>query len=394
MIIWMFPFLLEKSKKEKGERYQKNSGISGENMRLQVFKNQFGKKDVKYKRTNICVVIILIVVLVLSCVYLKHSVSEKNSKAAASGEEAVVKYSCISKPESKKKIYVILKNYHGDYWKTVIKAIKKATKEIDASVYLGGIDNETDISGQIALMNEAMEQGADGILLAPANSTEMADSCAKARKDNIPVVLIDSAINSIEFDACYMTDNMEAGKMAAKAMLELLKKQRNSVVKPLEVGILLSTDTSQAMVNRISGFLEYWANYAPRRWTVAKDIFFNGGDVEKAQLDASELLQKNKKLKGLFGCNNTSTIGITNTILKKKRTDIVMVGFDLAEETKQFIQNPDYQGVSLMQRQYQMAYEGAKALDLLIKGEKLEKKYFDTGIVLITSEYLTEKGTS
>ena len=111
-------------------------------------------------------------------------------------------------------------------------------------------------------------------------------------------------------------------------------------------------------------------------------------------MDASELLQKNKKLKGLFGCNNTSTIGITNTILKKKRTDIVMVGFDLAEETKQFIQNPDYQGVSLMQRQYQMAYEGAKALDLLIKGEKLEKKYFDTGIVLITSEYLTEKGTS
>ena len=243
-------------------------------------------------------------------------------------------------------------------------------------------------------MNEAMEQGADGILLAPANSTEMADSCAKARKDNIPVVLIDSAINSIEFDACYMTDNMEAGKMAAKAMLELLKKQRNSVVKPLEVGILLSTDTSQAMVNRISGFLEYWANYAPRCWTVTKDIFFNGGDVEKAQLDASELLKKNKKLKGLFGCNNTSTIGITNTILKKKRTDIVMVGFDLAEETKQFIQNPDYQGVSLMQRQYQMAYEGAKALDLLIKGEKLEKKYFDTGILLITSEYLTEKGTS
>ena len=28
-------------------------------------------------------------------------------------ESAVVEYSCISHPESEKKIYVILKNYHG-----------------------------------------------------------------------------------------------------------------------------------------------------------------------------------------------------------------------------------------------------------------------------------------
>lgn len=40
-------------------------------------------------------------------------------------------------------------------------------KEIDAGVYLGGIDNETDIDGQISLMEKAVKEGADGILLAP-----------------------------------------------------------------------------------------------------------------------------------------------------------------------------------------------------------------------------------
>lgn len=310
------------------------------------------------------------------------------------GESAMVEYTCISKPESEKKIYVILKNYHGDYWKKVIEGISKAARKIDAAVYLGGIDNETDISGQIDLVNEAVKKGADGIMLAPASSMELIDSCEKVRESNIPLVLIDSSINSTEFDACYMTDNMEAGKMAAKEMLDMLKEQGNSSLEPLEVGIMLSSDTSQAMVNRISGFLEYWTNYAPSQWGIAKEIYLNGGDVRKAQSDASKLLKKNENIKGIFGCNNTSTIGITNTLLKEKRTDIAMVGFDMAEETKQIIQNTDYHAVSLLQKQDQMGYLGMQLLDSLIKGENSEQKYFDTGVIMIDSDYLMEKGVS
>ena len=333
----------------------------------------------------------LIVLFLLSGCSKTSRYSETDT---ASGESAIVEYTCISKPESEKKIYVILKNYHGDYWKKVIEGISKAAKEIDAAVYLGGIDNETDISGQIALMNEAMKKGADGILLAPANSTALVNSCKKVRDRKIPVVLIDSSINSTEFDACYMTDNMDAGKMAAKEMLDMLKKQGNSSLEPLEVGILLSSDTSQAMVNRISGFLDYWTNYAPTQWEVTKDIFLNGGDVQKAQSDAARLLRENKNIKGILGCNNTSTVGIANTLLEEQRKDIVMVGFDLADETKQIIQSPDYQGVSLLQKQEQMGYLGMHSLDSFIKGEKSEQKYFDTGIVMIDSDYLMEKGVS
>ena len=42
---------------------------------------------------------------------------------ASTKESAIVDYTCFSNPESQKKIYVILKNYHGDYWKKVIKGI-------------------------------------------------------------------------------------------------------------------------------------------------------------------------------------------------------------------------------------------------------------------------------
>ena len=239
-----------------------------------------------------------------------------------------------------------------------------------------------------------MKEGADGILLAPANSNSLVDSCEKVRKKKIPVVLIDSSINSTEFDVCYMTDNIDAGEMAAKEMLTMLHDAGNSPQEPLAVGILLSSDASQAMVNRVSGFLDYWAKYAPTKWEITKDIALNGGDVEKAESDAAKLLKKNENIKEIYGCNNTSTVGIAKTLTKQKRTDIVMVGFDMAEETKQFIKDPDYRRVSLMQKQDQMGYLGIGTLNSLINGKKSEPKYFDTGVIMIDSDYLMEKGVS
>lgn len=250
--------------------------------------------------------------------------SSKANMEEAAEQPAVVDYTCISNPESDKQIYVILKNYHGAYWEKVIDGITEAAKKLDEAVYLGGIDNETDISGQIDLMNQAIEQGADGILLAPADSNSLADSCQKVREKDIPVVLIDSSINSSEFDACYMTDNIDAGEMAAKEMLEMLYDAGNSPTDPLEVGIQLSSDSSQAMVNRVSGFLNFWAGNAPEQWEIVQDIRVNGGDTKKAQSDAAVLLRENADIKGFFGCNNTSTVGIVNTLFEEERTDVVL----------------------------------------------------------------------
>ena len=305
-------------------------------------------------------------------------------------ESAVVDYTCIANEGSQEKIYVILKNYHGDYWKKVIQGVTEAAEQIDEAVYLGGIDNETDVSGQISLIEKAQQQGADGILLAPANSNALVESCQKIKDQNISLVLIDSSINSDAYDACYMTGNMEAGQIAAREMLAMLSEQGNTDKDSLEVGILLSSDSSQAMVNRVSGFLEYWAKYAPEKWTINQDIRLNGGDMENAQADVSELLRNNRQIKGLYGCNNTSTKGIAAVLMRAARKDIVMAGFDLAEETASLIRDPDYHGITLLQKQDQMAYKGMLSLDQQIRGEKPEQKYIDTGVLLVDRDYLLE----
>ena len=96
-----------------------------------------------------------------------------------------------------------------------------------------------------------------------------------------------------------------------------------------------------------------------------------------------------KNLKGIFGCNNTSTIGIASELLEENRKDIVLVGFDMADITVQIIQNPDYFAGTLMQRQDQMGYLGLTALYDFVSGSRYEQKYFDTGVVLIDADYLS-----
>ena len=335
--------------------------------------------------------LLALMVMVSGCTLPGNSGQDTGTQAAAdTGESAVVDYTCIANEGSQEKIYVILKNYHGDYWKKVIQGVTEAAEQIDEAVYLGGINNETDVSGQISLIEKAQQQGADGILLAPANSNALVESCQEIKNQNISLVLIDSSINSDAYDTCYMTGNMEAGQIAAREMLSMLSDQGNTDQDSLEVGILLSSDSSQAMVNRVSGFLEYWAKYAPEKWTINQDIRLNGGDMENAQVDVSELLRNNRHIKGLYGCNNTSTKGIAAVLMRAARKDIVMAGFDLAEETASLIRDPDYHGITLLQKQEQMAYKGMLSLAQQIRGEKPEQKYIDTGVLLVDRDYLLE----
>ena len=133
---------------------------------------------------------LLAVMIIVGGCALRGNSGQDTSSPADTGKSAVVDYTCIANEGSQEKIYVILKNYHGDYWKKVIQGVTEAAEQIDEAVYLGGIDNETDVSGQISLIEKAQQQGADGILLAPANSNALVESCQKIKNQNISLVLI------------------------------------------------------------------------------------------------------------------------------------------------------------------------------------------------------------
>ncbi len=289
--------------------------------------------------------------------------------------------------QGQKNIYVILKVMTSQYWQDIVKGIAEAGKELDCNVYVGGPAGEGDWEGQEKLIDEAVnEHKADAFVIAPANSSMLIDKISGIYKSGTPVVLVDTIINSEDFDTCFMTDNLQAGEYAAKEMLRHLTESGLSKEEPASIAMQIGSTSSQTIIDRIAGFNQYWAVNAPGNWKVLDEVKINDGDKQKAKQNCIDFLEAYPDIKGFFGCNNSSTVGFVNGIKEKNRNDLVLVGFDYADETAELVASDEYRAATMVQNQYDMGYKGLKEAVDAANGIRSEYKFVDTGIVVINRD--------
>lgn len=280
-------------------------------------------------------------------------------------------------------IYVIVKVKDSQYWQKVQDGTAAAGREAGANIYVGGTESENDISGQTSLLETALEKKADAVLIAPLDSEAMADSIKEAYSKDIPIVLIDTIINSNDYDVCYMTDNMDAGKMAAREMLRLLKESGLTVKEDAKVAIQVGVVHSQSIIDRLAGFNAYWAVNAPDRWEVLEAVESDNGDKERAKEVTEKILKENQDIQGIYCTNDISTSGAASELLRQGREDVVLAGFDYSNEMAALLNAEENYGVTVVQQQYQMGYQGVKAAMEILAGEKPERKFVDTGVFIV-----------
>ena len=288
-------------------------------------------------------------------------------------------------------VYVVLKVLTSQYWQDIVHGITDAGNDCNVNVYIGAAKGEGDWEVQEALMEEAAYRGADAIILAPGSSS-MLTSCARdIRKKGIPVILVDTILNDTDsFDSCYMTDNLQAGELAAEEMILLLKESGLSESEPASIAVQITSVSSQTVIDRLAGFSQYWSANAPKSWVILDNVGLNNGDSQVAKQNCIDVLEAYPNIKGVFGCNNSSTVGFANGLTEANRTDVILVGFDYADETAHLVASPDWCAATVVQSQYNMGYDGLITAIQIIKGEAAEYKFVDTGALVIDeNNYLT-----
>lgn len=327
------------------------------------------------KKTGITILITGMILGLAGCGVSSESESTKESLQTftAAGE---IK-------EEQPDIYVITKVRESQYWEKIQQGAVKAGEETGCNVYVASGNSEADVQGQISLLKTAADSGADAVLIAPNDSEALADPVKAVRDKGIPIVLVDTIINTDDFDICYMTDNMEAGKMAAKEMLALLKQAGASENEKAGVAIQVGSVHSQTVIDRLAGFNAYWAVNAPAKWKILDDIKCSDGEVEKAKKMAGMVLDDYPELRGIYGCSDIPTVGIATELQSRGRNDVVMVGFDYSDVTAELVASNDYLGATMIQQQFQMGYQGLKSALDLINGRIPEKKFVDTGVFIV-----------
>lgn len=286
-----------------------------------------------------------------------------------------------------KTIYVIVKVLGNQYWSVLQAGAEQAGKDLGCNVVVVGTALESDIEGQLTLLQNAVSAQADGIVIAPLDSVSLDAPITEAYNSGTPVVLVDTIIKSDNYSAALMTNNVEAGKTAAEEMLRRLKERGVSETEEAAIAIQIGSTGSQTITDRVNGFKEEWAANAPAAWTILdNDIKVNDGDISKAVGFCQDFLTTYPNIKGMFGPNNGSTVGFVTGLTEAKRTDVTMIGFDFSSEIETMIRSGEYDVASVVQRQYYMGYDGVKTALDLSNGGTVAEKTIDTGVLLVSSD--------
>ncbi|MCE7040688.1 substrate-binding domain-containing protein [Dyadobacter sp. CY312] len=237
------------------------------------------------------------------------------------------------------------------YWEAPLKGIEKAEKElrqygINITRYIFTPHDEHSFN---AKANEATRENPDGVLIAPIFYKEALPFFKNWKSLNIPYVLFNTQIESVE-PLCYIgQDSYRSGSLAAKILSFGLPEPCTLLVLHINEDI----PNSAHLITKEEGFRNFFKQNgrAERYKVVSKDINFYEGGVIDGHLDA--IIKKESGIAAIY-VTNSKAFEVAAYLEKLGRKDIKLIGYDLLapnldylnKETIHFLinQNPLGQG--------------------------------------------------
>ncbi len=272
-------------------------------------------------------------------------------------------------PAQAQEVYIplISKGFQHQFWQAVKAGADQAGKDYKVKVSFEGPETEAMVDKQIDMLSAALAKKPQAIGFAALDSKAAIPLLKKAQAAKIPVVAFDSGVDSDIPVTTATTDNRAAAALAADKMADLIGKEG-------EIAVVAHDQTSRTGIDRRDGFLERIKSTYPKIKVVS--VQYGGGDQLKSTEVTKSILQAYPKLKGVFGTNEGSAIGVVNGVKEMKRK-IIIIGYDSGKQQKDAIREGVMAG-AITQNPVGIGYKTVEAAVKAIKGEKLPK-IIDTG---------------
>jgi len=282
-------------------------------------------------------------------------------------------------------IPVIVRDITSSYWQTVLAGARKAKTELGINVPEFGVQSESDINGQIALLENAVSSGATAVVIAPIEYTALGGPIDQAA-GALPVVGIDSPANSKAFASFLTTDNEQGGRLAADGLAAAIASANGGKVEG-DVALIVANAGSGSDEARARGFREELSTKYPKL-KLYSDKVADGQPTTGLNM-TTDLLVAKPDLKGIFVTNLQMSQGAGQSIAENNYQDkVALIGFDSDDKTVGFLAGGVIDGL-IVQDPFRMGYDGVKAAYAASKDEHVEKNV-DTGANLITTANMGE----
>ena len=120
-----------------------------------------------------------------------------------------------------KKIEIIVKDTTSFYWQIVLAGARKAGKDLNVKVPELGAQSESDITGQISILENAVAGNPAAVVISPTQFAALGKPIDAAAK-KVKIIGIDSAADSKAFTSFLTTDNVAGGRITHPAVAEAL----------------------------------------------------------------------------------------------------------------------------------------------------------------------------
>ena len=217
---------------------------------------------------------------------------------------------------------MIPKSVGLDYWSKVHAGAQCAASQMPGvKVTWNGVTDETDVVGQLNLLNNYIAQGVNGLVYAATDATAMTQVSTGAAKAGIKVVSIDSGTTPQPKNVPLLaTDNIAGAKLAAAQLAKAIGPAGG------KVAIIAFHAGSQTNDQRVQGFEAGLKKYKKLHLVGTQ---YSQNDYNTALTVTANVLTANPDLKGVFAANEASDVGAVQAIrLAHRAGKVKVVGWD------------------------------------------------------------------
>jgi ribose transport system substrate-binding protein len=301
-----------------------------------------------------------------------------NRFVVAAGIVAGFAFGAPAVAQTKPTIPVIVKATTSVYWQTVLAGARKAGQDLGVDVTELGAQSESDIAGQISILQKAVASNPAAIVIAPAQFAALGKPIDEAAK-KVKIIGIDSAADTKTWTSLVATDEVQAGRIAADALANAITKTYADTEG--NVAIITASPGAASPDQSAKGFKEQVAKKY-RALSVLPDKVADAQEATGLSI-MKELTAADRNLRGVFVSNIVVAEGASQVIYNKSSGDKVnYVVFGSDDKLVKSLQDSTIAAL-VVPDPFRIGYDGVKTALAASKGEKVPAS-IDTGVNLIT----------
>lgn len=275
------------------------------------------------------------------------------------------------------KVTVVLKTLSSQYWKFVEAGAKQAFEDLGVNGTIVGPPAEDKVVDQINMIEDALSLGTDALVVSPSQPPTTVPVLEKFKKNNVPVIIIDTDVEWDDKETFIGAENYEVGQKGGEFLASILNEGD-------EVALLRGDLGNPTTDSRIQGAKDYLEEHG---FVIGADQPANS-DRSKGMSVIENILQNNPNIKAVYAANDDMALGALRAV-QAKGLDIPVLGTGGTIEALNSIIEGGLAG-TIDQVPYEMGYQGVVNALKAINGETVEKRIV-TSVEIFHEENAKEK---